>query len=66
VRRLGTTLLALVAGFFVGLLLNEVAAIIAHIVFDLSFGIKFLPFIMAGVFAIVVLIWGSRGKSSSR
>ncbi|MDF2670043.1 MAG: hypothetical protein K0R67_2349 [Paenibacillus sp.] len=59
-----TVLIALVVGFVAGLLLSEGIAIIAHFVFDRAIGIKYLPFIIAAVFAGVALIWGNRSRSA--
>ena len=55
-RILLTTLLALIAGFVIGIWLSEVIGIVGMLGFGRAIGIKYLPIYLAIVFAIVANI----------
>jgi hypothetical protein len=47
VKRIAITALALIGGFFAGIVLSEIIGIIGYFLFDTLIGFKLLPFVSA-------------------
>jgi len=65
-RTIVVTILALVAGFFAGLLLSEVIGISGFLLFQRAIGIKYLPVYLALACAGVALVADLAAQRRSR
>ncbi|MEV2275922.1 DUF5957 family protein [Nocardiopsis sp. NPDC049922] len=54
----------LVAGFLVGLVVDQVVGVVSVLAFDRPVGIRGLPIVLALVFCAGGLVLGSRSRSS--
>lgn len=61
-RILLITLLALIAGFVIGIKLSEVIGIVGMLGFGRAVGIKYLPIYLAILSAIVVNLWDASAR----
>ena len=65
-RILLITLLALIAGFVIGIKLSEVIGIIGVLGFGRAVGIKYLPIYLAILSAILANLWAASARRKSK
>ena len=65
-RILILTLLAVLAGFFSGIVTSEIIGIIGVLGFGRAVGIKYLPFYLAILFAILANLADARARRKSK
>jgi O-antigen ligase len=62
VKTITTTALALIGGFFAGIVLSEIIGIIGYFVFDSLIGFKLLPFVSALAAAGAAVVVANRRR----
>ena len=65
-RALVITLVAMIAGFVIGIKLSEVIGIVGMLGFGRAVGIKYLPIYLAIVTAIAANLWEAHARRKSK